>query len=181
MNVINDKNRKKKVNANKRIWTDEMFEEARTKLYSMSDLSKKVISLYVETPCRIWNKLINSVNVKYPYIHIFGKSIKAHILAAEINIKRHKPNKNLVARHLCGNRLCCEPTHIVFGTIQQNNNDTLVQGKSNFGKLNENTVKEIRNTYMKDGLTQIARAKKYNLSTSAIRSIEKCKTWKHIL
>lgn len=106
--------------AKNRIWTDEMFETARQKLSSKIKISDTIRTPFVNTPCHMW---LGSISQGYGHMTIFGKDMRTHVLAGEINIKQHRPS-GLIARHLCGNKECCNPEHIKFGTLEENSADT---------------------------------------------------------
>lgn len=163
--------------AKERVWTKEMFEEARKRLLENIILSKDVKYPYVQTPCHIW---LRAKNVYlYGSITIFGKTVPTHILACEIKNGFHRPT-GLVARHMCGNKECCNPDHMEFGTYSENSIDTVKHGTL-AAKLSEEQVKEIRSTLGIDGMTKIQRAEKYGISTGNLNYIETNKTWKHII
>lgn len=162
--------------AKDKVWTDEMFEQARNKLLKNIQLSETINEPFVTTPCHLWKG--KTCDDGYACTSIFGKCIRTHILACEIKNKKHRP-KDQVTRHLCGNKLCCNPDHLEFGTSTENAIDNVKHGKSQ-AKLNGDIVREIRETNGKDGLTKVERAKKYNISKPNLQYIEKNKTWKHI-
>lgn len=170
------KARKHRIHAKDKIWTNEMFEEAKKRLFIRSKLSEEIKKPFVDTSCRLWTGNISKCG--YGRINIYGKTISTHILACEIKEGKHKP-KNLVTRHLCGNKLCCEPEHMQFGSSKENAIDTVKHGKSN-SKLTETIVREIRETLRKDNLTKEQRAKKYNISLTCLRDIEINKSWIHV-
>lgn len=70
--------------------------------------------------------------------------------------------------------------NLEFGTHIENGHDTLIHKTHKNTKLTPDIVKEIRKTKGKDGLTQILRAKKYNVSISTMSSIENNRSWKNI-
>lgn len=162
--------------AKDKIWTKEMFDEAKKRLSDNSVLSDEIKKPFVDTRCQLWTGLVSKHG--YGYINVYGKKIATHILACEIKEGKHRPT-NLVTRHLCGNKLCCNPEHLEFGTIQENAIDNVKHGKTNV-KLTEATVREIRQTLGKDNLTKEERAKKYNVSISSLRAVENNKSWNHI-
>jgi hypothetical protein len=162
---------------NEKIWTKEMFEEAKIKLYNNSSKEDIIRNEYTNTPCINWNGSISDDG--YGIISIFGKKMRTHILACEIKNLEHRP-KDLVTRHLCGNRLCCNPEHLKFGTQLENSLDTLNQGLNKKTTLTVDIVKDIKETYEKDNLSKEQRAEKYKISVKNLRMIELGYRWKHI-
>lgn len=172
-----EKAREQRLKAKNKIWTKEMFDEARVRLEDNSTLSDDIKKPFVNTSCRIWNRKLSIDG--YGHINIFGKKIGVHILACEIQNNFHRP-ENMITRHKCGRKSCCEPEHMIFGTPSQNHQDYKDHSKCIKFKLTEQIVREIRNTYKKDGLTQVERAKKYNISVTHISKIENFRTWKKV-
>ena len=72
---------------------------------------------------------------------------QTHILAWEAFHKTKQDNKDLVIRHLCDIRNCCNPEHLQLGTRQENIIDFLPYSKG--VKLNEEKVKDIRKLKVK--------------------------------
>ena len=64
--------------------------------------------------------------------------------------------EGMLALHHCDNPSCCNPSHIYFGTIRDNENDKVKRNrrkgsKQANAKLNEEIVKYIRSIKPKDG------------------------------
>lgn len=79
-----------------------------------------------------------------------GKSYLAHRAALALKLDRPL-RRTEVTRHGCvGNRRCCNPAHVVTGSIAQNNKDLVLQDRVAHGerggntKLTEAQVAEIR-------------------------------------
>lgn len=174
--VIRKRNRETRKAAMRKEWTRDMFAEAEKILLERTTVTTYISTPYVSTPCRIWKGKPTKNN--YGTINIFGKKIQTHILAAEISRKTHKKDSE-IARHLCGNTLCCALDHVVFGTKSENSRDMLLHGTCHFSKLSEEEVREIRKT-MNDGMMKKDKAKKYNINVNTLRNIEKNKTWQHV-
>ena len=89
--------------------------------------------------------------------------------------------------HICDTPNCINPNHLKHGTVAENVADMVAKGRrvsvkgsaQKDAKLNELVIPEIRKRLAKfESCTTIARD--YGVSDSAIRSIEKGKTWKHV-
>ena len=99
---------------------------------------------------------------------------------------------NYIVCHTCDNPSCCNPNHLMLGTIKSNASDMLMKGrqkkkihaargeKSASSKLCNSEVMEIRSAYESKQLNQYELAEKYNVSQFAISSIVRRKTWSHI-
>ena len=95
--------------------------------------------------------------------------------------------------HKCDNPPCVNPDHLYVGTHQDNANDKVARGRqarcgpgnpargerNALAKLNEHSVREIRNLY-KSGWSQQAIAERFGVVQTAISSIVRGKTWGHI-
>lgn len=87
---------------------------------------------------------------------------------------------DLVVRHQCHNRCCCNPAHLLLGTDQDNTNDTLASGRL-YGrsKLTEQKVRDIRSLY-KQGISMRKIASTYNVGHTAIFRIVNGIAWAHV-
>lgn len=96
------------------------------------------------------------------------------------------PKRKLVL-HRCDNPPCCNPAHLFIGTTTDNNRDTVTKNRhdskpgerSNFAKLREHQVNEIRQRVL-NGETQRSLCRKYGVSPGAISMIVNRKRWRHL-
>lgn len=92
------------------------------------------------------------------------------------------PGGGMQARHLCGNRLCCNPAHLAWGTQSDNEMDKVAHGLSNRGvrhgmaKLTAEQVREIRQRHAA-GETQSQLAGAFDISQTTIWEIASGRTW----
>jgi len=80
-----------------------------------------------------------------------------------------------VIRHICNNRLCCNPAHLKLGTQKQNVSDMWKSGPHPKGnaRLTEKQVEEIR----RDARSSRKLAPIYGVSDAHIRSIRQGRCW----
>ena len=92
-----------------------------------------------------------------------------------------------VIMHTCDKPNCVNPEHLKHGTVADNVADMVAKGRrvtvkgSNQpdAKLHENDIPAIRlRLQTNESCTTIGRD--YNVSASAIRNIEKSRTWTHV-
>jgi hypothetical protein len=91
--------------------------------------------------------------------------------------------------HKCDNRKCVNPDHLFLGTHADNALDKASKGrvvsnpnrgsKSNFAKLKENQVRQIKNKY-RQGVYQKDIAAEYGITQSAVSLIIRGKNWAHL-
>lgn len=96
-------------------------------------------------------------------------------------------DKSLDVCHKCDNPGCVRPEHLFLGTHQDNMADKIKKGRAIYingerchsAKLDEKKVFDIRDL-RKNGMLVKDIAKRFNVTSSAICSVVKRKTWKHI-
>lgn len=89
--------------------------------------------------------------------------------------------------HKCDNRCCVNPSHLMLGTIEQNNFDRVAKGRSSplrgselpQAKLTDDQVRQIREMY-RTGLSQSLIGAKFNMTQQSIHKITSRKLWKHV-
>jgi predicted DNA-binding protein YlxM (UPF0122 family) len=125
--------------------------------------------------CLEWTK---SPNIKYGMISYRGVGIFIHIFTWCIFNNRTK-NKGEVIRHICDNKRCCNPYHLLIGSHSDNMKDRKILGEDVQGsKLTNKDVENIIKLFDIMSITDIAF--KYNIGRSAIADIKYGRTWKHI-
>lgn len=133
-----------------------------------------------ENGCKIWPRGINAAG--YGHFSIRNKSYNVARLLYFIVFP--DTNKNLVVRHKCDIRSCCNIDHLEIGTQKDNIQDIkkrkrgLFGNKYRFCKLTEEHVKEIRKRYVRGNGVNLA--KEFNISPFTIYSIVKGINWRHL-
>jgi hypothetical protein len=92
---------------------------------------------------------------------------------------------NLVVRHLCHNRLCVRPSHLLAGTHSENMRDMVAAGRACSGianhlsKLDPEKVLRIRELHLNGvGVTKISEM--FSVSRFCIYQVLNRHTWKHV-
>lgn len=174
----NEKKRQQQKNAKKRVWTEEMFTEAKKRLLTKIKESETIKKPFVDTKCYLWTCSTSQTNPRGS-LRVHGKSMQPHALACEIGAKRHRKDGE-ICRHLCGVDSCCNPEHIVFGTSKENAIDKIKHGSCSTVLLNEEKVIAIRKDYKTGNSTYESLGEKYNVSCGTIRDVVMGHTWKHV-
>lgn len=105
----------------------------------------------------------------------------AHRVVALHYLPAPKPEQTQV-RHLCGNRICCNPNHLAWGDQTANELDKIGHGRSNRGaqhgmaKISASEVREIRRR-VQWGWTQRRIAETYGIAQQSVSEIVTGKTW----
>lgn len=116
-----------------------------------------------------------------------GPTLSAHRVAYALT-KGAIPD-GLCVLHKCDNPPCCNPDHLILGTIADNNADRKRKGRNGQGgargtkhrsaKLTDSDVIDIRRA-VASGATQPEMANAYGLSIQSVYSIVHRLHWKHI-
>lgn len=126
----------------------------------------------------------------YGNVRINRKYMLAHRVAFELC---HGPiQAGFIVCHVCDNPSCCNPEHLMLGTIKSNAADMLIKGRqkqkefaakgsvNGNSRLKERDVLKIREMYSRKEMNQYELADKYGVTQTTIGSILRRKTWKHI-
>ncbi len=127
--------------------------------------------------CRLWRGELNDKG--YGRVTFKGYSTTAHRMAY---ILTHGPvAADLVVRHKCDNRACCNPQHLEVGTQADNIADMHARGRAgdcrNFGekhgrcKITAAQVEQIRALYAAGGVSQDKLAIQFGASQAQIGRI----------
>ena len=152
-----------------------MFEEAKDRIKSKL-CETECPDASLSTQCHIWTGPVMPDG--YGYLTIHGKQMRAHVVALESHLQRHRSEKE-VTRHLCGIKKCCNPLHLQFGTQSENSIDTVRHGNSNTN-LDIEKVKIIKQALL-NGASRLSLARKYGCQEDTIRQIDTGANWKHVM
>jgi hypothetical protein len=109
-----------------------------------------------------------------PYIQIDGKKVLAYRVVYEL-VKGVKLGTKII-RHTCDNGLCCNPSHHIPGTHDQNMED--MKQRERHG-LPHHTVRAIRK--LGDaGITHKLISERYGVSETTVRDIINKKNYSHV-
>lgn len=113
-----------------------------------------------------------------------GKQRQAHRVIYE-HFKGPIPD-DLILRHTCDNPPCVNPSHLLTGTIQDNNQDAVDRMRHAFGervwssKLTEEQVIEARTLFATGKFTKKYLASKFGLTYGPMSQLLAGETWKHL-
>ena len=140
----------------------------------------------VDTSGECWEWRGGLSNHGYGSFSINGTVVKAH--RAVIGLIGIEIPDGLHVLHRCDNRPCVRPSHLYFGTNQDNIADRVERGcgvvprgqaKGNH-KLTEDQVREIRKILSRGVITQLDISKRYGVSPSTIWKIANGRSWTHV-
>lgn len=133
-----------------------------------------------QADCWEWQHTLNDNG--YGRMSRFGKWIPAHRFAYEA-LNGPIPD-GLVIRHMCHNRRCCNPNHLLVGTAKDNAQDAIDAGRFTRGAVNGNaklTAEAI--AYIRqnpDKMKGVMLAEKFGVSKATISGIKNGRVWRHV-
>lgn len=113
-------------------------------------------------------------------IVVNGRCEQAHRVSYELH--HGKIPSGLMVRHLCHNKRCVNPEHLILGTHQDNMDDSVRDKKFAYGQRNGQSVlteKSAKEIFYKDGTCKQI-AMQYGVSPSTVSNIKNRKTWKYM-
>jgi hypothetical protein len=118
--------------------------------------------------CWLWEGQVHTNG--YGMFSIGGDWYFAHRLAFELCVG-DIPSK-LMILHLCDNRLCCNPDHLLPGTASENMRDAAKKGRMGRGKrYSEEEIEAMRNLYATGNYTQHSLATMFKTDQAHISRI----------
>jgi hypothetical protein len=130
--------------------------------------------------CWPWVGAVTKTGYGQLHTASYKPPIKAHRLAWQLAFGPI-PQGMLVC-HTCDNRLCCRPSHLFLGTIQDNADDMVAKGRFplNGAKITADDVRAIR-VRLASGEQRKAVARDYGLSAPHLSHIANRKRWRHLV
>ena len=124
-----------------------------------------------------------------------GRMVRVARLLLAIKLGRTiEPDE--ITRHTCDNPPCCNPTHLIVGTVADNSRDAAERGKLStkgyanlrclfgechpFAKLTEAAVRDIRARYAQGGVSQKRLAQEYGVAQPQIQKVLSGQRWRHV-
>ena len=132
--------------------------------------------------CWLWKSAFGTRG--YGLFWNVGKNIYAHRFSWQVANASTVP-EGLVVMHSCDNPACVNPAHLSVGTHKDNQIDKANKGRSLRGsknpsaKLNDESVRRIRELYSGGGFTHQVLADMFGVKyKSTIGSVVRNKTWR---
>ena len=171
-NKISSKRRlKNKQEEQENEYTDEMYDTIENSLKENSILTSENKEGNVPGDC--WENKNKPDKISgYTFSGFYGIKRESHAWGAMCGSKRKRGPDDKIVRHLCNNTICCNPTHVNFGTYSGNSIDSIKNG-SKSAKLDEHKVREIR----KSDKTRRELSSEYGVDYTTIGSILNGKSW----
>ena len=115
----------------------------------------------------------------YGNMHMLGRNWGAH--KAAYKFANGEIPSGLHVRHTCDNRVCCNPKHLLVGTIQDNMDDKKARGRSPKTMRKFLTAEQVRDIRAARGtLSSGDIAKKYGITQSYAFTIWAGKVWRNV-
>ncbi len=114
----------------------------------------------------------------YGTIRFQSKLLFAHDIICRCKMRTDRPS-GMVTRHLCHNRLCCNPAHLEWGSVTENSVDTVRDGKNDLiCKLRLEDAQVIKRLLL-DGYQVEGICRHFKVSQGCVYNIKRGLTWKH--
>lgn len=151
---------------------------------------------YCSRTCYFWGHVDGNVSGKcwlwtggyfpsgYGFITVHGHVLRAHRFSFELHHGIIPPGAMVL--HACDNKLCVNPAHLHLGDHDLNMQEAHERKRFKRGelavisKLTSVMVAEIRNEHKAGSTSQAELARKFGVTPTAVRSVMRRKTWKHL-
>lgn len=118
----------------------------------------------------------------YVRVRINGRRIPLHVHIYEQCLGAIP--EGMVVRHICDNRACINPEHLILGTHADNSRDMVERGRSARGERNSMaklSEREVVRILLDAGQTsQYALGEEFGVHSSVIADVQAGRTWQHV-
>ena len=110
---------------------------------------------------------------------MFHLNIKNKSLCRLIALEKYGDTvmEGMETRHICHNRWCVNPDHLIYGTTQDNADDRVKAGRAPVVKGNAKINQETADKIREDNQPYSILTEKYGLCKSTISYIKNYRTW----
>ncbi len=115
--------------------------------------------------CWEWTGKVNKKDSR-PYFTVEGKRRPAYSVVLELH--SGELPKGRLATHSCDNRTCCNPSHLSWGTHQDNMDDMVERERHGLPKTVVRAIRKLRI----EGRTQSDIAELYGISRETVSAID---------
>jgi DNA-binding transcriptional regulator YiaG len=139
-----------------------------------------------EDGCWMWEGATNPQD--YGVIEVKNESYRAHRLSYEVFCGELKEGKQI--NHKCHKRTCVNPAHLYQGTHQDNMDDAVEEGsykettlkgeEMHNAKLTGEDVKELRQRYKNEDISQRDLADEYGVCQRTVSQVVNHEKWTHV-
>ena len=136
---------------------------------------------------RCWPWLLSSDGAGYGRIKLKGRYVGTHRLSLAITTGEERLDKLVL--HSCDNPICCNPSHLRWGTPKENSDDMIMRGRARPGgnrvfgltpnaRLSWSAVSRIREMRSALGLSYREIARSFGVSGQTIKRVVSYESWK---
>lgn len=134
----------------------------------------KFIDMKGENDCWLWTGGLVGRDSR-PYFSVDGKKLLAYRIVYEL-AKGKVLTSGVLMRHICDNRICCNPNHLVEGSHDKNMQD--MKERERHG-MPHHTVRHIKKLILQK-IPYSVIAERYGCSKSAISEIANGRAYAHV-
>ena len=131
-------------------------------------------SIITGSGCRVTSNTTEKSG--YRYVNVGGITTSAHRLSYVIH--HGQIPDGMLVRHSCDNPSCFEPSHLLIGTVEDNNDDMMQRGRHCPGGARVSGEMRQAIELVKSGMSVIDAARTCGLSTSSIYRSKLYLEWK---
>jgi hypothetical protein len=132
------------------------------------------ITMRGEDDCWLWTGALVGKDSR-PYLSVDGKKLLAYRIVYELTTGKQLTSDVLI-RHSCDNRMCCNPAHLVPGSHQMNMND--MKERQRHG-MPHHTVRHIKKLILQK-IPYSVIGERYGCSASLISEIANGRAYDHV-